>query len=82
MASMKQPRGSKARKEERMYSMWDAPSDRDYYDQFNPEPPEDEEPEPDDSFNAEEDGINTGEAAPPAERPSSSSSPNDLPEVA
>ena len=28
-----------------MYSMWNAPSDLDYYDQFNPEPPEDEEPE-------------------------------------
>jgi hypothetical protein len=28
-----------------MYSMWDAPSDRDYYEQFNPESPEDEEPE-------------------------------------
>ena len=27
-----------------MYSMWDAPSDRDYLDQFNP--PEMEEPEP------------------------------------
>lgn len=25
-----------------MWSMWDAPSDRDYYDQFNPEPEEDE----------------------------------------
>lgn len=30
-----------------MYSMWNAPSDLDYYDQFNPEPPE-EEPEPED----------------------------------
>ncbi len=29
-----------------MYSMWNAPSDLDYYDQFNPDPPEDEEPEP------------------------------------
>jgi len=74
-----------------MYSMWDAPSDRDYYDQFNPEPLEDEEPElepePDDRFevppacdDAEEDGINASESAPPAERPSSS--PSDLPEVA
>ena len=29
-----------------MSSMWTAVSDLDYYDQFNPEPPE-EEPEPD-----------------------------------
>jgi hypothetical protein len=29
-----------------MYSMWNAPSDRDYNEQFNPEPPEDEDPEP------------------------------------
>jgi hypothetical protein len=28
-----------------MYSMWNAPSDLDYYRQFNPDPPEDEEPE-------------------------------------
>lgn len=28
-----------------MWSMWDAPSDRDYYDQFNPVPEEDEEDE-------------------------------------
>jgi hypothetical protein len=28
-----------------MYSMWNAPSDLDCYGQFNPEPPEDEEPE-------------------------------------
>lgn len=26
-----------------MWSVWDAPSDRDYYDQFNPFPNEDEE---------------------------------------
>jgi hypothetical protein len=31
-----------------MYSMWNAPSDLDYYAQFNPEPPEDQEPEPED----------------------------------
>jgi hypothetical protein len=36
----------KREKEKRMYSMWNAPSDRDYNEQFNPEPPEDEEPEP------------------------------------
>lgn len=29
-----------------MYSMWNAPSDLDYYIQFNPDPPEDEDPEP------------------------------------
>jgi len=29
-----------------MYSMWNAPSDRDYNEQFNPEPPEDDDPEP------------------------------------
>jgi len=29
-----------------MYSMWNAPSDLDYYVQFNPDPPEDEDPEP------------------------------------
>jgi hypothetical protein len=50
-----------------MYSMWNAPSDLDYYEQFNPEPPEDEEPEelePEDPFevpmlcgDTEEDGI-------------------------
>ena len=28
-----------------MWSMWNAPSDLDYYGQFNPDPPEDEEPE-------------------------------------
>lgn len=27
-----------------MWSMWDAPSDRDYYDQFNLHPEEEEEP--------------------------------------
>lgn len=26
-----------------MYTMWDAPSDRDYYEQFNPPYPEEEE---------------------------------------
>jgi len=31
-----------------MYSMWNAPSDLDYYGQFNPDPPENEEPEPED----------------------------------
>jgi hypothetical protein len=31
-----------------MYSMWNAPSDLDYYAQFNPDLPEDEEPEPED----------------------------------
>jgi hypothetical protein len=31
-----------------MYSMWNAPSDLDYYCQFNPDPPEDEEPEHED----------------------------------
>jgi hypothetical protein len=31
-----------------MYSMWNAPSDLDYYGQFNLDPPEDEEPEPED----------------------------------
>jgi hypothetical protein len=33
-----------------MYTMWNAPSDLDYYNQFNPDPPEEEddyeEPEP------------------------------------
>jgi hypothetical protein len=28
--------------------MWNAPSDLDYYAQFNPEPPEDEDPGPED----------------------------------
>lgn len=27
-----------------MWTMWDAPSDRDYYDQFNPYPEEEEDP--------------------------------------
>ncbi len=52
-----------------MYSMWNAPSDLDYYAQFNPEPPDDEEPEleeleAEDPFevpllwaDAEEDGV-------------------------
>jgi hypothetical protein len=31
-----------------MYSMWNAPSDLDYYAQGNPEPPEDDESEPED----------------------------------
>jgi hypothetical protein len=35
-----------------MWSIWNAPSDLDYYSQFNPDPPEEEEPEPDE---AEED---------------------------
>ena len=29
-----------------MYSMWNAPSDLDYYGQVNLDPPEDEDPEP------------------------------------
>ena len=31
-----------------MYSMWNAPSDLDYYGQFSPDPPEDKDPEPED----------------------------------
>lgn len=26
-----------------MWSMWDAPSDRDYYEQFNPYPPDEDD---------------------------------------
>jgi len=71
-----------------MYTMWDAPSDRDYYDQFNPEPPEDEEPEPEPESSkpyeiapacdyAEQDDM-VDPFAPPPEHPS----PDGLPEVA
>jgi len=73
-----------------MYTMWDAPSDRDYYEQFNPEPPEDEEPEPElepensepygiapASDYSEEDGM-VDPFAPSPENPSS----DEFPEVA
>ena len=71
-----------------MYSMWNAPSDLDYYSQFNLEPPEDEELElelePEDPFevpllchDAEDDGV-TGQG-PALTKPCP---PNDFPEVA
>jgi hypothetical protein len=70
-----------------MYSMWNAPSDLDYYAQFNPEPPDDEEPEelePEDPFevpmlcdDAEEDGTARQAPAMAAEALFS-----DMPEVA
>jgi hypothetical protein len=70
-----------------MYSMWDAPSDLDYYGQCNPDPPDDEEPEElelEDPFevpmlcdDAEEDGITRQQPAPAAEPHFS-----DMPEVA
>ena len=71
-----------------MYTMWDAPSDRDYYDQFNPEPPEDEEPELESensipcaiapaSVYADQDGM-VDELAPPPQDPG----PDELTEVA
>ncbi len=74
-----------------MYSMWNAPSDRDQDEQFNPEPPEVEKPEPEpeleleDPFevplafdNSEEDSINLTDSVPSDEH---SSSPVDPLEV-
>jgi len=71
-----------------MYTMWDAPSDRDYYEQFNPDPPEDEEPEPEPensnpceiapaSDYADEDGMVDPFAPPPED-----TSTDEFPEVA
>jgi hypothetical protein len=46
-----------------MSSMWTAVSDLDYYSQFNPDPPEEEEPEPDEPEEDDEVEVIDEEAA-------------------